>query len=341
MKTFSKQQMKTFKQVASLRQPALFKMMRQFLGSKYKHVYGGFDQNKQYSYMYAEGTIPIALIAHMDTVFPNPPKQIYFDRDKNVLWSPQGLGADDRAGVFAIIDIIQSGLRPHIILTADEEKGGLGAAALIGNNYKSPFKDLRYLIQLDRQGENDCVFYDCDNPLFTDYIEDFGFVEAIGTFSDISYICPDWKVAGVNLSVGYKREHTVAETLHVGHLLSTIEKVKQMLTVENLPAKFEYIPFEWDNRMFGIEDGYLARITRKMMPESPNRCCVCGYVGNVESLFPVLGADGKHHSYCSDCIILDGINWCSNCYQPYEVSSINDRGICYDCAKKLLKVETT
>ena len=81
-------------------------------------------------YICAEGVIPIALVAHMDTVFFKPATTIYYDRQKNTMWSPMGLGADDRAGVFAIIQILQSGLRPHIIFTTDEEKGCLGAEAL-------------------------------------------------------------------------------------------------------------------------------------------------------------------------------------------------------------------
>lgn len=60
------------------------------------------------------------------------------------MWSPQGLGADDRAGIFAIIQIIKSGLRPHIILTTDEEVGGVGADLLSKNG--NPFADLRYII---------------------------------------------------------------------------------------------------------------------------------------------------------------------------------------------------
>ena len=84
----------------------------------------------------------------MDTVFFKPATIIYYDRQKNTMWSPMGLGADDRAGVFAIIQILQSGLRPHIIFTTDEEKGCLGAEALAKT--ECPFQELKYIIELDR-----------------------------------------------------------------------------------------------------------------------------------------------------------------------------------------------
>ena len=102
----------------------------------------------------------------MDTVFKHPAREVFYDRQQNVIWSPDGLGADDRAGVFAIIQIIKKGLRPHIIFTTDEESGAWGATAL--SKEQCPFEDLRYVIELDRRGSNDCVFYDCENLEFTE-----------------------------------------------------------------------------------------------------------------------------------------------------------------------------
>ena len=69
----------------------------------------------------------------MDTVFYNQPSEIYYDQRKAIMWSPDGLGADDRAGIFAIIQIIADGYRPSIILTTDEERGGLARRHLLRN----------------------------------------------------------------------------------------------------------------------------------------------------------------------------------------------------------------
>jgi hypothetical protein len=179
-------------------------------------------------------------VAHADTVFKKPPQRIFYDKQKNVMWSPEGLGADDRAGVFAIIQIIKSGLRPTVIITTDEEKGGIGASALVRNMPKPP-TDLKYIIQLDRQGSMDCVFYDCLNKEFEEYVESFGFVTDFGSFSDISVLCPAWRVAGVNLSIGYYDEHSVSETLYIGHMNSTILKVKNMLRDAKRADSYIYI----------------------------------------------------------------------------------------------------
>jgi hypothetical protein len=67
------------------------------------------------------------------------------------------------------------------------------------------------MIELDRQGRDDAVFYDCDNPEFEEYITKFDFVSDWGTYSDISTIAPSWECAAVNLSIGYFDEHSYAE----------------------------------------------------------------------------------------------------------------------------------
>lgn len=101
--------------------------------------------------------------------------------------------------------------------------------------------ELKYIIQLDRRGDNDCVFYDCWNEEFMNYIMQFGYEMALGSFSDISTICPAWDIAGVNLSIGYRDEHTYGERLYLNPLMRTIEKVEKMLEdIDNVPM-FKYI----------------------------------------------------------------------------------------------------
>lgn len=55
------------------------------------------------------------------------------------MWSPQLLGSDDRAGVYAIIQIIEAGYKPHVIFTTDEEIGAVGAQKLIEDFPECPF----------------------------------------------------------------------------------------------------------------------------------------------------------------------------------------------------------
>ena len=221
--------MKTLKQMLKLNQPKLKQVMSNYLKKHYPKVI-----ETEY-YIIAEGDISIGLVAHLDIVYPDPPQVIFEDKGQGVLWSPDGLGADDRAGVYGIIKIIQSGLRPHIFLTTDEEYGGIGAIMLV-SDYETPPFQINFLIELDRQGYNECVFYNCNNTQFHSYIQSFGFNMAKGSFSDISIICPNWDIAGVNLSVGYYYEHSQIEHFFIQELNETVDKVKTILTQTNIPS---------------------------------------------------------------------------------------------------------
>lgn len=313
MRLFKDNDFKTFKQLCGLTQNTMKKTMSTYLRSKYKTVIETKD------YIIAKGNIPIALCAHMDTVFPRPAFEVFYDRTNNVIWSPQGLGADDRAGIFAIIQIIRRGLRPHIIFTTDEEKGGFGAMALA---YEScPFDELKYIIQLDRRGANDCVFYGCGNTEFIEYVESFGFTEAIGTFTDISMLCPEWKVAGVNLSVGYRDEHSVSEVLFVGHLMNTINKVVSMLQAQNVPV-FEYVAKyqSWYRRL----DTFVNKV-------DDTHCCKCKKTFTPDEMIPAKTPDFKIRYYCPDCIV-DTVDWCVCCGEAYEIPSDGAKvHMCEDC----------
>lgn len=230
-----KQQITLLKNICYQPQQQLKRILYKYLLTKYDKVY-----NDEFFIM-AEGTIPIALVAHMDTVNSEPPHDIYFDKEQQVMWSPQLLGADDRAGIFAIIQIIEAGYRPHIIFTTDEELGCVGSNLLVIKHSTAPF-DLKYIIQLDRQGQRDCVFYGLDNPDFVKYVEKFGFEEDFGTFSDISVIAPTWKIAAVNLSIGYENEHTNIELLHLNWMFATIRQVTKMLQDADSAEYFKYTP---------------------------------------------------------------------------------------------------
>lgn len=323
MKTFKNSELKTFEQLAMLKQGSLKKVLASFLSKHYPKVINTKD------YIFAEGDIPIALVAHMDTVFKQPPEEVFFDPVKNVMWSPDGLGADDRAGVFAIVQIIRSGFKPHIIFTTDEEVGGLGASKLA--ELDCPFKDLKYIIELDRRGSDDCVFYDCENPEFTKYIETFGFEYNFGSYTDICEFCPKWKIAGVNLSIGYRDEHSVSEVLFVGKMYSTIEKVKKMLKdAENLKESFKYIPsptryslaygvdwYNWGTSVYGHE---------------VEKCYHCKKYYMEEELFPTVMQNGTTEFYCPDCLV-DRVAWCIECGSAFEKYSPEapEAGTCPKC----------
>lgn len=221
-----------------------------------KH-YDYIDTNNQKKdYLYAKGDVPVMLVAHLDTVFeddynlsiyqsfastsgrkygrytpmPHPStKEIFYDRKQMVIWSPDGLGGDDRVGVYIILKLINEGFKPHILFTTDEEIGSKSSVAF-SEEYKDNLKtEVDFIIQLDRQGHREAVFYDCYNLDFIEFIESFGFKENFGSFSDISNICPITGIAGVNLSVGYVDEHTQMERVYLRHTMFTFRTLIEIL----------------------------------------------------------------------------------------------------------------
>ncbi len=355
MKVLSKKDLRLFEKILQLSQPGLLRAMEKYLTSKYKTVHR--DQN----FLYAVGDIPVAIVAHLDTVFTTPPKDIFYDKEKNVMWSPDGMGADDRAGVFGIIQILKAGLKPTIILTTDEEKGALGAYKLIKHFPKAP-SELKYIIQLDRRGSNDCVFYDCANAKFEEYVETFGFITNFGTFTDISIICPAWGMAGVNLSIGYYDEHSYCERLYVNQMFATIRKVMNMVKdIDTVKKKFDYIPaknygFFKSNKnnkdkayAYGFDDdddygwdpsyGVSKSLWRSWHEPKEMITCFCCSTKNYDyEMFPTKDTSGKTIFLCSECVCnIENLSWCECCGEPFLVKaedSIDNTCFCYDCQER-------
>jgi hypothetical protein len=285
-------------------------------------------------YLFAKGNIPVLLCAHLDTVHKIKPieEEIYFDQEKQVMWSPGGIGGDDRCGVFIILNLIFQGYKPHIAFTWNEEIGGVGARSLSlsldPNRLDVP---INFAIQLDRKGHQESVYYDLDSKPFENYINGFGFKTAIGTYTDICEICPEWGIAGVNLSAGYLHEHTSRELILLNTLEDTMNKVSQILEdqVAN-PKPFEYkeLPKTYTN--FLNNKGVVSTTNNNYYYEDY-------YYGHGYEDEDDYYDNGKYHCiYCGKPTKIE--NFCQ--YQGYE-------DFCIDCfydaapTKRNLLVEAT
>ena len=323
MRLFTDKERRTFEQLCSLKQTSVIQMMRQFLKSKYNNII------TTPSYIVAIGNIPVALVAHADTVFKTPPKEFYYDKDKNVMWSPDGLGADDRAGIFAIMKIVALGQLPHVIITTDEESGCIGANKLAAKVKTFP-APLKFMIQLDRRNNKDAVYYDCDNKEFEEFITHFGFETNLGSFTDISILAPAWKVAAVNFSIGYQDEHSHIERLNVDALFDTIDKVQSILhrveTDETVPV-YEYIEryYNYTYEQWYEDDGYCLHRggSYRKLEKDEEKCQFCGEADKRINLLPLHwhAADSTEITFyiCNECYAtsLREIEWCSKCNKGF------------------------
>lgn len=273
------------KTLTTLNVSSLYKILLKFLRNK-----GYTNIKKGQTFIMAEGEIPICLIAHMDTVFNHiqSKENFIYDKEKHILWGLSGSGFDDRAGIAGIIELLERGHRPHIIFTDKEEVGGIGANDLIERYTKCPFKHCKMLIELDRANEKDAVFYSCDNKEFESYIESFGFITDWGTFSDISIIAPVWKIAAVNLSIGYCYEHTPNELLHTDWFDATIDRVEEILYNIDKAKKYKYIPITVEHFM------------RPRFILNNNECLICGAKLNKKNRRDVYDEEFPY-SVCTSC----------------------------------------
>lgn len=178
---------------------------------------------------------PVMLVAHLDTVHKDPVSVICRSSDGNILMAPEGIGGDDRCGVYALLKVA-SKLGCYLLFTEDEETGCQGAKKFCEYGIRP---EINYIIEIDRKGNNDSVFYDCDNKKFEDWVNTFGFKTNIGSCSDISYIAPYLKVAAVNLSSGYYNPHTQYEYINMADLNRTVDRIIKMVSTKT--DLFEYI----------------------------------------------------------------------------------------------------
>jgi hypothetical protein len=236
------------------------------------------------SYCYVPGTRndKIVLVAHVDTVWEKKRKLLIpaiYEKEK--IWcayfkSPKkgekpgkehepltGLGADDRAGCMALWVLRKMG---HSLLLVDGEESGLvGSRAIVAgktDDRKELMEELNshsFMIQFDRRGSNDLVFYSVASQEFKKYCEEScsGYKEANGSCSDISTLCRD--ICGVNISSGYYNEHTIREHWNFNEWKNTVNTVKNWikgpLDKWKLPEKPKWVPSRWS----GYDLGYSSK----------------------------------------------------------------------------------
>lgn len=236
------------------------KKLKQYLCGVMKMTYKEENTIIGDGYIYCRGNIPVLLTAHMDTVHKELVKDYYedvqTDKDGNTthtISSPQGIGGDDRCGIYAILKIIESGYIPYVLFCEEEEIGGVGSNKFCKTKYITELSNLKFLIELDRANANDLVFYSNANQDWIDWVEDeTNWKKSWGTFSDISHLSPACEISSVNLSCGYYKAHTVYEYVIMEELLETIEMVKHLLEASKKVEAFIYEERKYNTRYYGM-----------------------------------------------------------------------------------------
>ena len=311
-----------FKVILSMTQPELKATMRKYLSDV-----GYTTITNKDGFLFAKGNLPVLLLAHLDTVHKEVPQAICVDADKGVVMAPNGIGGDDRCGVYMISELVRE-LKCSVLLLEDEECGTIGAGKFC--KYYPNIKKLpkfNYLIEMDRKGKNDCVFYSCDNTEFTEFIEGFGWKTEHGSCSDISKIAPHLKTAAVNLSSGYYNPHCSNEYIVLSEVQENIERIAKM--IETKSKHFEYVEKKYTYTNSGTGwSGYSG---------------YSGYYGRYSVYDDYYGVGTQNTTnYTLKPLEYDGKKYERQCTcGAFVTESSATIGWCWSCGKRILPISDT
>lgn len=239
-------------------------------------------ENEWDDWIYVDNASPIMLVAHIDTVTRN--KKLKFRVKRNRIRARNSvLGADDRAGIYAIMEILRmcktsNVPMPSVLFTNYEESGMQGVEAFVKS--KKMEKNMNIFIELDRKGKDEYVYYFHEMPKpISEWVESFGFTKDHGSMSDVMTLTEEYSIPHVNLSVGYYDQHTSKETLYPSQLQLTIDRVFQMMInpleelheVNGKSCGYDYWYDDYYQMEYGIyggTSGYSGRGWRNTSPSN-------------------------------------------------------------------------
>lgn len=232
---------KEFEKICRMSQKSLKNHVKQMLKKTHDEV------TIADGYVYAQGIFPVLLVAHLDTVHEKLPNMIVYDQTKDIISSPNGIGGDDRAGVYMIFEILKL-FNCSVLFCEDEEIGGIGAGKFAKSELASELH-FNYIMEFDRANANDAVFYFCANDEFEKFITKDFYKTNYGTYSDICDVAPALGCAAVNLSCGYYKAHTKDEYVVLSEMENSIRAACDILARTSHDDKFEYVEDEsvYDN----------------------------------------------------------------------------------------------
>ena len=231
--------------------------------------------------------------AHVDTVHRDSGIQkVTYDANLNLLYIDQEaakttncLGADDTAGMWLMLQMIEAAVPGTFVFFRGEEKGGIGSS-WAASNRADYLKDFDRAIAFDRRGQTSVISHQGMGRCCSD---DFAHALAqavnltgkdvtlrpdnTGVFTDTANLT-DLIGECTNVSCGYEAEHTPHENLDVEYLFKLLDALL-LVDFETLPTSRkpgEVDPMDWrgygsgmgwsDN--YGYDGGFVMADTERV-----------------------------------------------------------------------------
>jgi len=174
---------------------------------------------------------------HIDTMHRNQPdvikQEVYIDPFDVAFVDNKSdcLGADNGAGVFLLLEMIDAGIAGTYLFHRGEEKGCWGSSQ-IASEYEEYLKNFTHAIAFDRKGTTSIITHQsgsraCSDKLGIQLANLFGMgykLDDTGVYTDTAeytHLIPEC----LNISIGYANEHTSKESLDVSHVMALRDKI--------------------------------------------------------------------------------------------------------------------
>lgn len=153
---------------------------------------------------------------------------------------PVGIGADDKNGVWIVLQLLRQIETMKAVLFVREEK-----ATFDGYRHGSDdcdlafFKDVKFVLQCDRKGAGDLVTYCtkkeirlCDDDFVPEWIlQKYGYAPVEGGVTDVVHLKQrGLQIPCCNISCGYYNAHKSEEYTNVAELQNSFEFVKTLVS---------------------------------------------------------------------------------------------------------------
>ena len=197
------------------------------------------------------------LSAHIDQVQKTHSKDFEAIETKDYIFGfsrknkrQEGLGADDKVGVWVNLRCLQKFDHLKAVFFVGEEVGCVGS----GKCDMSFFDDCRFVIQCDRRNGKDLIttiggWTNLCSPEFVKAIQPelFGYKEECGLITDVGELKErGLKVSAINLSCGYYEPHTDREFIIKEEVLNCLKFVEHIISTCT-----DVYPHEDDDCFFG------------------------------------------------------------------------------------------
>ncbi len=226
--------------------------------------------------------IPVLLCAHWDTKrLPEIPVSLEIGKNGDAVTNSCGiLGADDRAGVQAILEVCNIyNQMPYVLFTNYEETGMTGMVEFINSGVLWDYENnINLIISVDRMGDNELV-----SSLHSHIPDEVipialscGYMPGNGWVTDSYLLEKEFNIAAINVSIGFYNQHSKNEYLSIEDWQSSVHRLSIfMCNIHNRhtahPRKIEYssVHYPTKNDHIYIDD---MHVFVGAIPE----CYICG-----------------------------------------------------------------